>query len=443
MKTISPLQFAPEVTQYLRMGIQTYRGRLVIQLSFWCAAIATGVAAVYFAKLIGGIQGWYAQWYFVHPYIASIFTPIAFVAGTAVVRYLAPAAGGSGVPQVLYATGLAYDGEGLDHNAEKIISVRTSLVKVASTCLGFVGGASIGGEGPTVQIAASIFGSFGKKIRKHFPNLDFHSYLVAAAGAGIGAAFNTPLGGVAFALEEFAVGSFGPLRHLVLLAVIVSGLTAQALVGDEQYFGRPNLHFGGLGLTGWAIAIGVGGGLLGGIFGRIVTWEGWDRIKVSWWVRAAGFGVAVAAIAFCFGGQTAGSGYAVTREFMDNKVTQLPLLFPIGKLLATAFSTLSGLGGGILAPSLSIGAWTGVTIGKIAAFGDLRICALLGMTAYFTGAFQIPITAIIVCMEMTDEHDIIFPMMIAALSAFIIARLIMPVSLYHVLIERWSRESKE
>jgi H+/Cl- antiporter ClcA len=115
------------------------------------------------------------------------------------------------------------------------------------------------------------------------------------------------------------------------------------------------------------------------------------------------------------------------------------VLFPVAKLVATAFSTLSGLGGGILAPSLSIGAWTGVSLGKIVGFQGLRVCALLGMTAYFTGAFQIPITAIIVCMEMTNEHDVIFPMMISALCAFLVARIMMPVPLYHVLIERWSR----
>jgi H+/Cl- antiporter ClcA len=434
-----PLKSAPELTQYLRMGIRTYRDRLLVQGSFWFAAIATGVAAVLFAKLITWVQAWQSGWYDAHPYLGPVLTPIAFVAAVGVVRFFGPAAGGSGVPQVLYATEVVHEKDELSETDRQIISIRTIAVKVASTCLGFFGGASIGGEGPTVQIAAAIFGTAGSKIRKLFPDIDFHSYLVAAAGAGIGAAFNTPLGGVAFALEEFALGEFGPLRHLVLLAVIATGLTAQALIGDELYFGHPDLHTTAASHIYWAILIGVGGGLMGGLFGRILIWRGWERLKVAWWKRALIFGVAAAVIAIVFRGWTSGSGYNATREIFEGRAAELPLMFPVAKLLATAFSTLSGMGGGILAPSLSIGAWTGVTIGKIAAFGNLPVCALLGMTAYFTGAFQIPITAIIVCMEMTNEHDVIFPMMISALAAFAIARVLMPVPLYHVLIERWTQ----
>ena len=364
----------------------------------------------------------------------SLLAPVGILLATGVTRF-APMASGSGIPQVLYAAILAR--KSVHHPLEdQLLSIKTALVKALSTGIGFISGASIGIEGPMVQISAAVFTAVGRVMKKKFPRIDFQSYVVAGAGTGFAAVFNAPLGGITFALEEVVVGDFGRLRHLVLVAVIVSGLTAQALIGNESYFGSPLLGAYSSSLIRCALLIGILGGILGGLFGRIVTSDFLRAFGRRWWIRALFFGSLVGVIGYYYSGKAGGSNYSITREFFSTGVASLPLSFPIAKLLATAFSALSGIGGGILAPSMSIGAWMGISAAKLAMFPNLKVCALLGMVAYFSGTFQIPITAVIVVMEITHQYDIIFPMMIAALCAFLIAKLIMPESLYHVLIHK-------
>jgi H+/Cl- antiporter ClcA len=422
-------------SNYLRMGIRTHRDKLFIHGSFLLAAVCTGVGAAYFNEFIGAIQVWYYRFFDSHPYFMTGFTPLAFLAATAVVKAFAPHAGGSGVPQVLHASNLS--SRSYRATVESgLVSIRTAAIRIVSTAIGLLGGASVGGEGPTVQIAGSIFGTLGAVAKQYFPRLDYHAYMVAAAGAGVGAAFNAPLGGVTFAIEEFAVGNFGPMRHPIILAVILAGLTSNGIIGNQLYFGGLKAAEIGSHFLLWSALIGLIGGLMGGFFGRIVVSPWIHNLKFNWWTRALLCGTIVAAIGLATHGQTAGSGYSVTRDLLMTGTAPLPLTFPLAKLLATAISTLSGIGGGILAPSLTIGGWMGVSVAKAAALINLKDCALIGMVAYFTGAFQLPLTAAVVVMEMTDRHDIIVPMLIAALSAHLVARVIMPEPLYHILIAR-------
>lgn len=416
-------------------GVFSYRDRIIIQSTFLIAALATGAMAVCFDRFVKGTRNMYGTLYTEHPYIMACVSPFTILAAAAVVKYLSPSAGGSGLPQVLHAASLSNEKNDTVVSSG-LLSWKTAIVKTLSTGLGLLGGASIGGEGPTVQIAGVIFANIGQKTRKYFPSIDLRSYIVASGGAGIAAAFNAPLGGVAFALEEVALSSFGSLRHAVMLAVVVAGLTAQAIVGNETYFGHLGIDRSAINMIPWAIFIGVACGLLGGLFARTVASRTLYELKISWWVRALACGTIVSLIGFALNGSTAGSGYVITRAFMDGTYEAPPIYFSVAKMFATAFSTLSGLGGGILAPSLSIGAWTGVAIAKLAVLANPKIFALIGMAAYFASTFQIPLTAVIIVMEMTNEHEFIFPMMIASIVAYGIGKLMMPTSLYHVLIER-------
>jgi H+/Cl- antiporter ClcA len=435
---LNKIVFPPELTgltEYLKVGIRTYRAKILVQASFWVGAILVGVFACYYAKLNEVLQFDYTGAFSSHPFLISIVTPVAFLIATAVAKFFAPHAGGSGIPQSLYAAALAKD-----HPASVIqsgmVSRKTAIVKVISTTLSFLGGASIGGEGPTVQVATAIFAASGTRLKRFFPAMNLQSYIVAGAGAGIASAFNTPIGGVAFALEEVALSEFGELKHLVMLSVIIAGLTTQAILGGNTlYLGNPLLGQSEARFLPWAVAIGILGGIMGSIFARIVTSDRLFKLKINWWKRALACGVIVAGINLLFHGATSGNGYSMTKDLMI-KGTEEPLIFPVAKLIATAFSTLSGLGGGILAPSLSIGAWMGASASKILMIANPKTCALLGMVAYLTGAFQIPLTAVVLVMEMTDQHSMILPMMITAVFSFGIAKSMMPVSLYHKLIQR-------
>jgi H+/Cl- antiporter ClcA len=432
LRDITPTDF----TQYFRLGIRTYRAKLLVQASFWIAAVVVGIFAVTFGRIAGNIQEHYRIFFTGHPIWISLFTPVAFVGAAAVAKFFAPHAGGSGIPQALHAASIVKKSPG-EIAISGIVSIKTAVFKVLSTLIGFFGGASIGGEGPTVQVSAAIFNASGSTLKKYFPGMNLQSYLVAGAGAGIAAAFNTPLGGIAFALEEVALSDFGDLKHLVMLAVIIAGLVTQALLGgDTLYLGNPMLGYSESRYLLWSAIIGIIGGILGASFGKLVTSERIYRLKIDWWKRALVCGAIVAGINFIFEGTTSGNGYAMTRDLMITTTADRPLFFPIAKLLATAFSTLSGLGGGILAPSLSIGAWMGASTSKLFFLASPKVCGLLGMVAYLTGAFQIPLTAVVIVLEMTNQHGLILPMMVSAIFSFGIARAIMPVSLYHRIIER-------
>jgi H+/Cl- antiporter ClcA len=425
-----------DLTQYFRLGIRTYRAKFFVQASFWAAAVAVGIFAVFYSRLIEIIQDEYRLLFSEHSIWMTFFTPLAFFCAAGTAKLFAPHAGGSGIPQALYAASIAKDNP-TEVNSSGMVSIKTAIFKVISTAISFLGGAAVGGEGPTVQISTAIFAASGNTLKKYFPAMNLQSYLVAGAGAGIAAAFNTPLGGIAFALEEVALSDFGDLKHLVMLSVIIAGLATQALLGgDTLYLGNPMLGSSVPKYLLWSALIGVIGGVFGAAFGKLVTSERIYKLKIDWWKKALVCGIIVAVINYIFEGTTGGNGYPGAHGLMSTTTADRPLIFPVAKLFATAFSTLSGLGGGILAPSLSIGAWMGASTSKLFFLASPRVCGLLGMVAYLTGAFQIPLTAVVIVMEMTNQHGMILPMMVTSVFSFTVARMIMPVSLYHRIIQR-------
>src|SRR5207248_11382919 len=133
--------------------------------------------------------------------------------------------------------------------------------------------------------ASSGFAWVGRRVRRWLPKIDLQSYLVAGGAAGVAAAFNTPLAGITFALEEIAEGSFGPFRQMMMLAVIIAGITAQALLGDYLYFGHPALLRPGFSILPKALLIGAAGGLLGGAFAKVLAFPQLTRLPARWWPR--------------------------------------------------------------------------------------------------------------------------------------------------------------
>ena len=406
------------------------RPQAVIPLSFWTAAALTGVISVLYAQLIAKLQSEYFAIFALHPYLATAAMPVLFVGATALVVKLAPQAGGSGIPQVLSAI---HDGGSPDSS---LVSIRTGLVKMVSTSLGVIAGASIGREGPTVQVAASLFAWFGRLVRRAGIEVETRSYLVAGAAAGVAAAFNTPLAGVTFALEEIAESSFAQFKQWVMIAVIIAGITAQVVLGNYLYFGHPVLLKPNLASLGAAVVIGLLGGACGGGFARLLVALP-RRLPGRWWLRSLVCGIVCAAVGLLYRGETAGSGYEVTRAFMDGAQDKMPYTFMLGKLVVTVMSYASGMAGGIFAPCLSMGASLGFTVATILKVHTLRTSALVGMSAFFTGATQAPLTAVIIVMEMTDEHAVVLPLLLGAVLAQLVAKKIMEVPLYHQLAERF------
>ena len=403
------------------------------ELSFWLGSVVVGFAAVFYAELVSQVQGIYFNCFSHHPYWISLATPLIFVIATYPVVRFAPDAKGSGIPQVLEAIELAKRSE-VSAWGTQLISIRTAVIKVISTTLGFFGGASLGREGPTVQIASSVFAWIGKRVSGYKTKVSFQTFLTAGAAAGVAAAFNTPLAGIAFALEELAEEGFHHFKQWVMVSVIIAGITAQAFLGNYLYFGHPSADVPSLIVIPEALLIGVAGGLLGGIFGRLLGHQRIAFLPKTWWKRALFCGVICSGINFVTHGNTAGSGYEVTqRFFMGPTQAELPMLFAFEKLITTVFSYLSGMAGGIFSPCLSIGAGLGFLIGKIVHLSNLKACGLFGMVAFFSGVVQAPLTAVIIVTEMTDEHILIIPFLVTAFLAQRFASLLMPVPLYKLL----------
>ncbi len=415
------------------------RQKTYLHASIWVAAALVGITAVLYAKLISWSQGLYLDVFATHPYLISFSTPLLFLAAAGLVQKFAMEAKGSGIPQVLEAIDLAKE-EGNGHTVwrHQLVSVRTAFIKIISSSVGILGGASIGREGPTVQLAASGFAWIGNQLRKIYPNADFQSFLTAGAAAGVAAAFNTPLAGVTFAIEEVAEGAFGPYRQFVILGVVIAGITAQGLAGDYLYFGHPIIQEQNLiNLLAAAIPISILGGLLGGIFARILSSSSFLPLPKKWWIKALLCGVICSAIGLIGNGNTAGSGYEVTRHSLEALGNETPvLMFPVLKFLTTILSYLSGMAGGIFSPCLSIGAGIGFSFAAITHISSVKACALLGMVSFFSGVVQAPLTAVVIVMEMTDQHALILPFMAAAFLAQTIGKRFMPVPLYRFIANR-------
>jgi len=406
---------------------------LISQASFWITALIVGVLSVLYAQLINFSQGHFFSFFHRFPLMVSAASPVIFLSAVFAVRYFAPEAKGSGIPQVLQAIHLGEKDFHSNEHLSKFVSIKTACVKVLSTTLGILGGASVGREGPTVQIAASLFSWTAQKTSRWVPKLDFQSYLVAGGAAGVAAAFNTPLAGIAFALEEIGETKFPKFKESVMLSVIISGIAAQALAGDYLYFGHPVLETPSPRIIFDALSIGILGGLAGGLFAWILSRPSFAILPKHWVKRAVFCGLLCAGINFLTNADTAGSGYEVTRRMMDSTDGAFPPFFFFQKFVTTALSYLSGMAGGIFSPCLAIGAGLGIAVSTLAHIGSLKICALIGMVAFFSGVVQAPLTAVIIVMEMTDKHVLIIPLMIAAYLSQAIARRIMPISLYRHL----------
>ncbi len=279
-------------------------------------AVLIGLAALGFAWAGDRAQHLFFVLQAARPWVNVVMTPMVFVAIALVTARYAPQTRGSGIPQVI-AAARAPDSE----ESQALVSLKTAIAKVGLTVAGLFGGAAVGREGPTVQLAAALMVQVHKLLRVPLTA----GVLIAGGAAGVAAAFNTPLAGIAFAIEELAVAYEQRVAVLVMGAVMISGLTAQGIAGDYVYFGELN---GALEVKTVIIAAplaGIGGGVLGGLFSRLLLAM---RGKHGRWsagitrrplVTALVCGLVVGAIGWATGGATSGTGYGPTAMLLEGR----------------------------------------------------------------------------------------------------------------------------
>jgi H+/Cl- antiporter ClcA len=403
----------------------------------WAGAIVVALVAIFFARAADWAGHVFRQLDGAHPLWALAYIPAGLVLAVFMTRTVFPGAQGSGIPQVIAALHLT-DRALID----TLLSLRIAFGKVLITLLGLLCGASIGREGPTVQVGASIMNAAGK-VLKLPEGRARQAFVLAGGAAGVSAAFNTPLAGIVFAIEELAHSFEARTSGTVLGAVIIGGIITLALAGNYTYFGVTSAELP-LG-AGWLAVLicAVGGGLLGGTFSQILVMaaSGLPGRAGRWLVRrplvVAGLcGVMLALLGIFSGGATYGTGYAQARSLVEGHA-HVPQWFFALKLAATIFSYLSGIPGGIFAPSLSIGAGLGHALANLLPHAPPAALVLLGMVGYFSGVVQAPITATIIVMEMTDNQAMTIPLMATSFLAFGVSRLVCRRALYGALARRF------
>jgi H+/Cl- antiporter ClcA len=399
------------------------------RLMFLAGGIAVGLAAISMAYLADHAQALFDRVLGYSPYLALLVTPAGFGLAVLLAVRVFPNSQGSGIPQVIAALQLS------DPKAsEPLVSLRVAIGKIIVMTLGLLCGASTGREGPTVQVGGSIMYTIGQWAPFRQPG-----FLLAGAAAGVAAAFNTPLAGIVFGIEEMSRSFEMRTSGLIIGAVIAAGLTSLAIVGDYNYFGSTDAVLP-LGLAWIVIPVcAVICGVAGGIFSRILilftaglpgtAGSVIRRYPVAFAILC---GLGVALCGLLSGTHVYGTGYEQARAILHSTSTA-DHGFGLWKLMATLLSAISGIPGGIFAPSLAIGAGLASDLSLFFPHSPIGALVLIGMVSYLTGVVQAPITAFVITSEMTDDHAMVIPLMTAALIANGASKIVVSGGLYHAL----------
>lgn len=425
---------------------KVFRQNLLNAFPYWVGASVTGIIAIIYAYLfllaeagssfILGIADW----------AAFIVTPICFVVAWLLVKKYAPFSRGSGIPQVSAAIDLSTPKH--YYLVDKLLSVRVIIVKIASSLIMVFGGGVVGREGPTIQIAGSVFKKINDMLPEWYPKVSKKNMIITGSAAGLAAAFNTPLGGIVFAIEELTKTHVSFFKSALLTGVIISGLTALHFLGPYLYLGFPNLD----NLSGWVIfsvvLIGLISGLAGSGLGKLVLAIlgklGKIRKNKGRLIVVITFGLILATMAYFFNTYAIGSGKEIMQQTLFSDDKDLAWYVPLLRIAGTAISFTVGAAGGIFAPSLSAGASIGAVYSDLLNLSspDTNLIILCGMVGFLTGMTRSPFTSSILVLEMTDSHNIIFYLMLTGLLSYVVSNLIDRHSIYDHLKIQYLKEIK-
>ena len=346
-------------------------------------------------------------------------------------RYF-PGTQGTGIPQVMAS--LEVDAE--DPLRRGMLSWRIAFGKALLLFIGIFSGATIGREGPSVHVGACLMYLTGFWAR--FPTWAIQRGLIlAGGGAGIACAFNAPIAGTVFAIEE--IGRSFEKRNVgfIILACAVGCTACWAYLGDYVFYGQldPSLTSP----VQWLAIIPVAAvtGFLGGAFSRaVVAGTRWVNLNLRRHrvLVPLGLGLGLAALGFFTGGLSYGSGYSEAFNILQHG-TQMPIYYPFAKAAGNFISLISGIPGGLFDPSFSVGASFGQIIAPWFNGIDPRCIIMISMASYFTGVVRSPITSVVILLEMTSARDMAMPLFMASVIAYEASRLIAKKPIYEALAE--------
>jgi CIC family chloride channel protein len=394
--------------------------------------ILAGLAAVLFSLAIDRADD--AFFGLAPSSLRMFFIPVVVSVGTGVLlATVFPGVRGSGVPQ----TKVAF------HLHGGTIPGRVPLGKFLLGVLCIGSGHSMGREGPSVQIGAGIASVVGQWLR--LPPKRVKELVPVGAAGALAAAFNTPIAAVLFALEEIIGDLNATLLGSTVLASVASVVVARSILGNEPLFHVPVYHLvHPAELIAYAV-LGVAGGVVSLIFCKALFGLRRVFLRMPPWTamfRPAIGGVAIGATLLLVP-EVRGVGYeSVDQALNGGLVLRAMVVLCFVKLAATVISYCSGNAGGIFAPSLFIGAMAGGAVGtlvsRVAPFptSEPGAYALVGMGTLFAGIIRAPMTSVFMIFEITQDYQIIVPLMVANLLSFVISRRYQPLPVYEALLRQ-------
>ena len=420
---------------------------------FIAAAAATGCVAwfFWFAEETG--NDWFGQlckipyptdgvWFLPPSVTHAVFPMVVITLGMLVIlqlriRYF-PGTEGTGIPQAIAAL-KTEDGP----IRTQMLSWRIAIGKTVLLVLGLFTGMTIGREGPSVHVGACMMYLITKMTR--FPqNLVQRGLILGGGGAGIAAAFNAPVAGAIFALEEigrsFEKNNIGTIIRTVLLACLVVVLGRGK---DYLFYGEVNLNVETWPVGQWISItfIGVIGGLLGGFFARAVvatTRVINPLLKQHRVLVPLGLGGTLAVVGLISGGESYGGGFPQAQSILMEGA-EYPWHYAPLKAVSNFVCLISGIPGGLFDPSLSVGAGLGQTLTPafLTFFPHLEPTSIvmLFMVAYFTGVVQSPITCAVIMVEMTGARFMTIPLLATAIIAYECSHRVCPKAIYEALAD--------
>ncbi|MEO7274277.1 MAG: chloride channel protein [Vicinamibacterales bacterium] len=403
---------------------------------FLALTVVVGIVAGLSAVLFSVAIDWTTRVFFgLAPSSGRLFlTPVvvSLVTGFLLVKVF-PDARGSGVPQTKAAVHL--------HGGE--IAARVPIGKFLTGVLCISSGHSMGREGPSVQIGAGIASTIGRWLR--LPPERLRDLVPVGAAGALAAAFNTPVAAVLFTLEEILGDLNASLLGSTVIASVASVVVERSILGNEPLFRVPIYHLEHPAELLAYAGLGVVGGILSLLFSQALLRSRalFKRLPASTRMLQPAMGGAVIGLLIILSPAVMGVGYEYVDRALNGGLVLNTLLFLCGlKMIATIVSYSSGNAGGIFAPSLYIGAMAGGALGtlvhRFAPFptAEPGAYALVGMGTLFAGIIRAPMTSVFMIFEITQDYQILVPLMVANLLSFIIARRFQPEPVYHALLQQ-------
>lgn len=426
------------------MASQKQKNPLLLWLTIIIASVGVGLVAFYFAfagkqsVLFREVMMDKAGW------VLYLLPAIGLVVVTLLRVKLFVGTEGTGIPQTMAALDMKSDAD-----RKKMLSMRVLLGKVLLTTLGLFSGASIGREGPTVQAGACIM-FYCRKLTTFPQHLVQRGLILAGGAAGIAAAFNAPIAGIVFSIEE--IGKSFDKRNLgvLLTVVLIASAVCIGLFGNYWFYG--NVQTESTSLAGWVIipVLAVAMGILGGAFSQIIVWV-YPKVSALMLrkpiVVPAVIGGIIGLAGWMTGGLSLGTGFEEAQGMLMQGEEMAWYYAPI-RMIATALTLLSGIPGGLFDPSLSAGAGFGHWFTNLihefdwAASIDPKLVMMIAMASFFAAVVQSPVTAVVIMVEMTNSVHSTMPMLVGALIAYGISRCICKESIYSALASNYFSDNR-